>query len=72
LGGLARDAEIAYGQVESEMLRKRIEILEKEIERASESGAEFSESDGAMTRGASQKARRLGSCSGGAGVRLWK
>jgi len=36
LGGLARDAEIAYGQVESEMLRKRIEILEKEIERASE------------------------------------
>jgi hypothetical protein len=36
LGGLARDAEIAYGQVESEMLRKRIEILEKELERASE------------------------------------
>ena len=36
LGGLARDAEIAYGQVESEILRKRIEILEKELERASE------------------------------------
>jgi hypothetical protein len=36
LGSLARDAEIAYGQVESEMLRKRIEILENELERASE------------------------------------
>ncbi len=36
LGGLARDAGIAYRQVESEMLRKRIEILEKELERASE------------------------------------
>jgi hypothetical protein len=36
LGGLARDAEIAYGQVESEMLRQRIEVLEKELGRAAE------------------------------------
>ena len=36
LGGLARDAQIAFGQVESEMLRARIEVLEKELGRASE------------------------------------
>ena len=35
LGGLARDAEIAYGQVESETLRRRIEVLERELGRAS-------------------------------------
>ena len=34
-GGLARDAQIAYGQVESEMLRARIAVL-RELGRASE------------------------------------
>ena len=36
LAGLARDAEIAYGQVEGEMLRARIGVLEKELGLASE------------------------------------
>ena len=31
LGGLARDAEIAYAQVESETLRRRIAMLENEL-----------------------------------------
>jgi hypothetical protein len=36
LGGLARDAEIAYAQVESETLRMRIATLEAELARALE------------------------------------
>jgi hypothetical protein len=31
LGSLARDAEIAYAQVESDMLRRRIAVLENEL-----------------------------------------
>jgi hypothetical protein len=31
LGRLARDAEISYGEVESEMLRKRIDVLQGEL-----------------------------------------
>jgi hypothetical protein len=36
LGGLAHDAEIAYAQIESETLRKRIDLLEDQLSRASE------------------------------------
>ncbi len=36
LGGLIRAAEIAYGEVESEMLRRRIDALEQELARAPE------------------------------------
>ena len=31
LGSLARDAEIAYAQVESETLRRRIAMLERQL-----------------------------------------
>jgi hypothetical protein len=36
LGGLAHDAEMAYAQIESETLRKRIKVLEGHLARASE------------------------------------
>ena len=36
LGGLVRAAEIAYAEVESEMLRRRIDALEQELARAPE------------------------------------
>ena len=35
LSRLARDAEISYGEVESEMLRKRIDVLQSELARVS-------------------------------------
>ena len=38
LGSLAHDAEIAYAQIESEILRKRINALEDELARAAEHG----------------------------------
>ena len=38
LGSLAHDAEIAYAQIESEMLRKRVNVLEGQLARASEHG----------------------------------
>jgi hypothetical protein len=38
LGSLAPDAEIAYAQIESEMLRKRVNALEGQLARASEHG----------------------------------
>jgi hypothetical protein len=38
LGGLAHDAEIAYAQIESETLRKRVNVLEGQLARASEHG----------------------------------
>ena len=38
LGGLAHDAEIAYAQIESEMLRKRVNVLEGQLARAAEHG----------------------------------
>jgi hypothetical protein len=36
LGGLAREAEIAYAQVESETLRQRVAVLEKQLARTLE------------------------------------
>jgi hypothetical protein len=38
LGGLAHVAEIAYAQIESEMLRKRVNALEGQLARAAEHG----------------------------------
>jgi len=36
LGSLAHDAEVAYAQIESETLRKRVDVLEDQLARASE------------------------------------
>ncbi len=36
LGGLARDAEIAYAQIESETLQKRVRVLERQLAQVSE------------------------------------
>jgi hypothetical protein len=36
LGSLAHDAEVAYAQIESEMLRRRIDVLEDQLSRAPE------------------------------------
>ena len=38
LGSLAHDAEIAYAQIESEMLRNRVSMLESQLARAAEPG----------------------------------
>ena len=38
LGSLAHDAEIAYAQIESEMLHKRVAVLEGQLTQASELG----------------------------------
>ena len=38
LGGLAHDAEIAYAQIESEMLHERVAVLEGQLARATEPG----------------------------------